>query len=166
MTYLGIDPGLQGALVIVDEAGAVVDSLKMPRVGGTKGPLDVARLADWLEAWFSPGACACLEDIQGRPNAKMGVTSALTSGRNHGRIEGLLLAQGWRYELTPVARWQKAMHAGTSEGGKDPKARSILAARRLLPSLDLTPGRKTKPDDNIADAGLLALYCRRTMGGR
>jgi len=93
------------------------------------------------------------------------VRSLLTAGRNHGRIEGMLVSHSIRYELVTPSRWQKPMHVGCGEG-KDTKARSVMACRRLLPGLDLTPGRKTKPDDNIADAGLLALYARRVWGQR
>ena len=161
MIFLGIDPGLDGALVVVDDDGVVLESLLMPRVGGSKGAIDGRAIHDWLIGFRDCPGCAALEAVQGRPPGKMGVGSAITAGRGHGLLEGLLLAGGWRYEVPAPARWQKEMHAGCP--GADPKTRSVLAARRLLPTLDLTPGRRTKPHDGLADAGLLALHARRMM---
>ena len=45
-----------------------------------------------------------------------------------------------------------------------PQDRSIAACQRLVPALDLAPGRKIKADDNLADACLLAEYARRVLG--
>lgn len=59
-----------------------------------------------------------------------------------------------------------ALAARTGYRGRDPKARSIAAAQRLLPDLDLSPGRRTKPHDGLADAGCLAVYALRVLAGR
>jgi len=55
------------------------------------------------------------------------------------------------YQLVAPQTWQRAMHAGTP--GSDTKQRSILAAQRLFPSVDLRRNRKgRRPDDGLADA--------------
>lgn len=161
MIYVGVDPGLSGALVAVEEHGIVEGVLLMPRVKGSTGPLDGSRVHEWLRCWLGAHEAprAALEAVQGRPAQGRG--SLMTGARNHGLLEGLLLAGGWRYEVVAPTRWQRLMHVGTHD--IDPKARSIQAARRLLPDLDLTPGRRSKPHDGLADAGLLALYALRTL---
>jgi len=165
MLYLGIDPGKQGAAVLLRGDGSLVSATKLPILGKD---LDLHALSAWLEAICMGEGCTVdslsgvLEALGSRPAPKMGATSAITMGRNWGRLEGLLCGLGLRYDIVHPKRWQQEVCPGSG----DPKPRSISAARRLLPSLDLTPGRKTKPDDNIADAACLAEYCRRTLGER
>jgi len=68
------------------------------------------------------------------------------------------------YQLVSARTWQKSMLAGTS--GADTKQRSILAAGRLFPGVNLKrSARARKADDGIADALLLAEYARRTKNG-
>lgn len=164
MLYLGIDPGKQGAAVLLRGDGSLVGATKLPHMGKD---LDLRALCGWLESiCYDEGCttdslCAAVEALGARPSPKMGAGSAITMGKNWGRLDGFLTGLGCRYDVVQPKRWQ----AEVCPGGGDPKPRSIAACRRLLPTLDLTPGRKVRPDDNIADAGLLAEYCRRVLGG-
>ena len=163
MLYLGIAPGKQGAVVLLRGDGSLVSAVKLPIIGKD---IDLHALSAWLEAICMKEGCTTdslsgvLEALGSRPAPKMGATSAITMGRNWGRLEGLLCGLGVRYDIVQPKKWQKEVCPGSG----DPKPRSISAARRLLPSLDLTPGRKVKPDDNLADAGCIAEYCRRVLG--
>ena len=163
MLYLGIDPGKQGAAVLLRGDGSLVSVMKLPILGKD---IDIHDLSSWLEATCIVEGCtvdslsAALEALGSRPAPKMGATSAITMGRNWGRLEGLLCGLGVRYDIVQPKRWQQEVCPGSG----DPKPRSISAAKRLLPALDLTPGRKKKPDDNIADAACIAEYCRRILG--
>ncbi len=77
----------------------------------------------------------------------------------------MLTALEISYQLVAPRTWQKVMHAGTS--GTDTKQRSIIAAQRLFPRVDLRRSEKSrKLDDGLADALLLAEYGRRTHGGK
>ena len=161
--FLGVDPGKQGAAVLLRRDASVVSAMKLPILGKD---IDLHALSAWLEAVCMKEGCtvdslsAILEALGSRPSPKMGATSAITMGRNWGRLEGLLCGLGIRYDIVQPKAWQKAICPGSA----DPKVRSISACRRLFPNLDLTPGRKVKPDDNIADAACLAEYCRRVLG--
>tara|TARA_R110000824_G_scaffold63858_3_gene167446 strand:+ start:3281 stop:3790 length:510 start_codon:yes stop_codon:yes gene_type:complete len=161
--YLGIDPGKQGAAVLLHPDGSVAAWAKLPILGKD---LDLHALSTWLEAVCIREGCTVdsisgvLEALGSRPAARMGATSAITMGRNWGRLEGLLCGLGLRYDIARPKVWQKLICPGSA----DPKVRSISACRRLFPTLDLTPGRKVKPDDNIADAACIAEYCRRVLG--
>ena len=86
-----------------------------------------------------------------------------TANYHRGVAQGwawMLTALGIPYQLTRAKTWGKVMHQGIEH--KDPKARSIEAARRLWPGQSLlrTP-RCTTPDDGIAEALLLAEFGRR-----
>ena len=165
MLYLGIDPGKQGAAVLLRGDGSLVSATKLPIVGKD---IDLRALISWLEQRCEEEGCtvdsisAALEALGSRPAPKMGAVSAITMGRNWGRLEGLLCGLSCRYDIPQPKTWQKEVCPGSGE----PKPRAIAAARRLVPTLDLTPGRKVKPDDNIADAACIAEYCRRILGGR
>ena len=162
--YMGIDPGRQGAVVLLRGDGTLAGVTKLPHVGKD---LDLRALSVWLESLCEEGGCsidsisAVVEALGARPSPKMGAGSAITMGKNWGRMDGFLTGLACRYDVVQPKRWQ----AEVCPGGGDPKPRSIAACKRLLPTLDLTPGRKVKPDDNIADAGLIAEFCRRIFGG-
>jgi len=159
--YLGIDPGKKGAMVLLTD-NRILSSMSLPHLGKD---LDLAELDNWLAlACRSSGVStdsiiACLEALGSRPAQRMGATSAITMGKNWGRLDGWLSGVGCRYDVVHPKTWQKAICPGSA----DSKIRSIAACRRLFPELDLTPGRKTKPDDGLADAACIAEYCRRTL---
>jgi hypothetical protein len=164
MIYLGIDPGKQGAACLITRTGELVCARKLPHVGKD---LDLVQLSDWLEDMARAEGCspdavtAAIEALGSRPSPKMGASSAITMGRNWGRLDGFLSGLGCRYDIVQPKAWQKLICPGSG----DPKPRSISACRRLFPALDLTPGRKVKPDDNLADAALIAEWARRVLGG-
>jgi hypothetical protein len=161
--YLGVDPGKKGAAVLLRGDGTLAGSTNLPHMGRD---LDLTALCSWLEGvCYEEGCtvdsiCATIEALGARPSPRMGAGSAITMGKNWGRLDGFLTGLGCRYDIVQPKRWQSEI----CPGGDDPKPRSIAACRRLVPALDLTPGRKTKPDDGLADACNIAEYCRRTLG--
>lgn len=164
MIFLGIDPGKQGAAVLIDRSGRPITARKLPHLGKD---LDLPPLTAWLEVACYDAGCsvdaviAAVEALGSRPSPKMGAASAITMGKNWGRLAGWLSGLGCRHDIVQPKAWQKLICPGSS----DPKTRSLGACRRLFPTLDLTPGRKVKPDDNIADAALIAEWARRVLGG-
>ena len=155
--FIGIDPGLSGAAVVIDAGGGLLASMIVPRMNGSKGPFDSLAFFDWLDEQAEEGTVVVLERGQGRPGE--GAKSARTAGVNWGTMQGLLVAMRLRYDTPTPRQWQKLI----CPGGGDPKQRSIAAARRLFPALDLTPGRRTKPHDGLADAACLAEFARRSL---
>lgn len=164
MIFLGIDPGKQGAAVLISRSGEPICATKLPHIGKD---LDLVQLSDWLDQVCLDQGCtadsvsAAIESLGSRPSPRMGASSAITMGKNWGRLDGFLSGLGCRYDVVQPKAWQKLVCPGSG----DPKPRSIAACRRLFPTLDLTPGRKVKPDDNIADAALIAEWARRVLGG-
>lgn len=167
--HIGIDPGLKGGIVVLGDAGPAPLYIPMPvaRAGtGGKETLDMPAIVHILARYHD--AVVALEEPGSRPGQS--AQSVMTSGRNHGRIEGALVTlarirMGLRYDLVRPQAWQKAL--GIAGKDADPKARSIALCQRLLPAIDLTcHGRFKKPHDGIADAACLALYALRVLAGR
>jgi hypothetical protein len=165
--FLGIDPGIEGALVFINADLAVVEQALMPVLVHAKGArrkktVDEVGVRDLLTSVLAKHqlVLTTLESLmQGHPGLR-GVNSALTMGANHGLLRGVLTGLRIPYLLTPPKRWQSALFDGTG----DPKAQSVERARQLFPTLDLTPGQRTKPHDGLSDAALLAYYGMGTMG--
>lgn len=150
---LGIDPGLSGGVVAV-QGGEVVLAEPMPVVGGKRRSLDLRGIRALFTDILATGpTVAVLEHQQAFP--RDGRVGAFRCGRGFGSLEAMLVALDVRFVVVRPTVWQRAVCSGV-EG--DTKTRSILTTQRRLPSLDLTPGRKRKPHDGLADAACLALY--------
>jgi Holliday junction resolvasome RuvABC endonuclease subunit len=160
--FIGIDPGVDGAVVVLGSCGTMIAAGLLPtNRHGPKG----RRLVDpvQLEDRLLPYRCksiACVEDIVIMP--KMGAASSASNGLNHGIIRAVLAMMAIPHEIVPPARWKKAV----CPGGGDPKARAIAVAERMLPTLNLRPGKSRKPHDGLADAACLALHAFRLSSSR
>jgi hypothetical protein len=141
---LGIDSGLDGALVVLEQDPSGVISVAFSAVAPTvsvKGGrrYDVGAIWTTIETEAPSLAFACLEDGGVRPGE--GVVGAKTVGWGMGLYEMALRANTVPYELPKPQTWQKLAYVGVPGDGKE---RSIIACDRLLPGLNLRPGRKVK----------------------
>ena len=108
--FLGIDPGLSGALACIDEQGRVVATAKMPTLPhGKSKRVSGAVLRTWLagQQEGAPVALALLEQVASRPG--QGVASVFAFGRAYGAVEGVLSALAvreriWRLDLIGVLK--------------------------------------------------------------
>lgn len=145
MLYIGIDPGKHGALAVLNSDGTV----------RLLQPFDEYGYSVALATLNDAVVCA-LEKVGAMPG--QGVTSMFTFGDNFGFIRGLLAAYEIPYQLVPPVKWKKAFSVTADKGS------SIAAAQRLFPHESLLrTERSRKPDDNIAEALLLAEYARRNF---
>jgi len=167
MIAIGIDPGLSGAVVAVDDAvdSPIVYWRDTPTVQLAKGKVKrdyaVTEMRKLLQQ-LPGGATVFLEQQQAFPG--QGVSSTFQTGRGFGLWEGLLAGQAcFPYETVRPVAWQRVMLAGVNGEGK---ARSLLRAGQLFPELPLTRPRGRKPCmDGRSDAALIALYGLRRMRG-
>lgn len=104
-------------------------------------------------------SCVLIEKAQAMPG--QGVTSMFNYGKGFGLILGVCEALGIPYRLITPQAWKKLVLAGTA---KDKDA-AINFVRRAYPGVDLTPGRKVKPHDGMADAVCIAEYGLRLEQG-
>ena len=88
--YLGIDPGLSGALAIVETINGLpllVDTIDMPSIGtGAKARVDVIAAAKWIGK-HAPSA-AYVERAQAFPG--QGASSGFSYGRAVGALEAVV----------------------------------------------------------------------------
>ena len=149
MYFIGIDPGKSGALAVIDDEGYVWNT-------NTFDENDyVAVLNDMSSA---VNVKVVLEHVGAMPG--QGSVSMFNFGANFGFIKGLLAANNLPYELVRPQKW-KRMFSCTSD-----KNTSVEVAHRLFPNVDLRrTTRCSKPHDGIAEALLMAEYCRRTNLG-
>ena len=156
MFYLGIDPGIHGALAVLDKDADIVDIFDMPTLEFVSGKSKKQRVNP--QGIVSEMALFKDRDIQGiieQVNAMpgQGVTSMFSFGRSLGVLEGALAGLYIPYvHVTPTV-WKKKMQVNSSKDG----ARE-LAMRTWPHKADLF---KRKKDDGRAEAALLALYLYR-----
>lgn len=147
MYFIGIDPGKSGAIAVIDHEGRVWDT-------NTFNEKDYAVLLREMSHPNIGSVKVVLEHVGAMPG--QGSVSMFNFGSNFGFIRGLLTAYEIPYELVRPQKW-KRMFSCTSD-----KNTSVDVAQRLFPDVDLRrTARCSKPHDGIAEALLMAEYCRR-----
>lgn len=148
MIYIGIDPGVSGALAIIDGDSAAA------MVFDERSYIENLRLC----ARESRCVC-CLEKVGSMP--KQGVASTFKFGVNFGWIQGALMALDIPYELVTPQKWKREFSVTAD------KNTSIEVAKRLFPQVDLRRTPKcVKDHDGMAEALLLATFAKRHFDGR
>lgn len=144
--YIGIDPGVSGGVAALDRSGTVILACKMPVTAA-----EVVTLFRGLSGLASR-QIAILEQVAAwAPSGRrMGATSAFTFGLGVGRLEAALAAAEIPYDRVAPRVWQQVLGCRTKGDKNISKARAL----QLWPRLTVTHA--------IADALLLAEYCRRT----
>lgn len=146
MVYVGVDPGMRGGLAILEDGMVTVI------------PCDYKEYASQLSALDPAYTIVTIENVHAMP--KQGVSSTFSFGEGFGKIQGILIALGFKYEKVEPKVWKK--HFGLS---KD-KDESIHLARETFPCVSLLPTPRCKKDsDGMAEALLIAKYGRDTHKG-
>lgn len=158
--YCGADPGLDGAIVGIDEDQRALFSTVMPTLSaGTKGRRILAARAvlDILRREMEHATLVvALEEPGVRP--KNGAVASMATGRNHGKLEMALIALDISYVIVRPQAWYKALGIVKHDKSKDA---TIAYCERMLPTFSLVPKGCRKPHSGLADAACLALYALR-----
>lgn len=146
MTILGIDPGNNGGLAIIDEYGKVTTS-KMPPTF-----MDIFWKLREIKNTY-PDVYCILEDVgQGMPGQSSKATA--TFARHNGHLEMALYALEIPSEKVKPSKWEKhySNTIGTSKGKSKTEWKNALKseAQRRCPTLNVTLW--------AADAILIAIY--------
>lgn len=149
---IGIDPGLSGALALLNEdSKALVDLLDMPVMAGTgkRQQVNGAALTKLFKLWNAEGyvKCAYLEKVSAMPG--QGVSSMFSFGMSYGILQGVLCSLGIPIVMVSPQFWKK--RAGLLKQEKD-RARTL--AQQLYPLAELD----RKKDLGRADAILIARF--------
>jgi len=161
--FLGIDPGLSGALAVLSADGRLVDVASMPtephgksrRVSGRDVRAFLEGVTDRARRPF--GLCM-LEQVASRPGQS--VVSTFTFGRAFGVVEGVLSALALPTDYATPQTWKRAFGLGSD------KAESIRKACDLIPALVAWPEQGGKLTHDQAEAVLLAEFARRRWSGK
>ena len=152
LKILAIDPGQKGAFVLLD--GKKFLSWVMPL--GEDKRVDFEKV---LEIFSEAGddVHVFLERAYG---GQMGATAAFNYGRDFAALELAIKLCELPVTYIEATKWTKKIHEGISSDLK-PKAKSIIAVKRLLPHLvkeiPVTPKSKAM-HEGILDALLIAHY--------
>jgi crossover junction endodeoxyribonuclease RuvC len=149
--YIGIDPGLSGAVAVLDATGALLALHDTPvltlRTGrGTRQEYDVPGLVGLLAPYAGLQAHVILEESQAMPG--QGTRSMFTIGVGFGAWLGVLAALALPHTRIRPHVWKRALGLG-----KDKEA-ARLRAMQLFPGADL----RRRKDHGRAEALLLAWY--------
>ncbi|MGN1228543.1 MAG: hypothetical protein ACI4T5_02660 [Prevotella sp.] len=146
--YIGIDPGLNGGIAVLDKNGGVESVTKIPET-----PQDIL---EYLGEYSGQDCVCVLEDVgHGMPGQSSRATA--TFARHNGHLEMALLALSIRTEKVTPQKWQKIYQLGSSKGidKRVWKNKMKAKAQQLFPSL----GKRITL--STSDALLLAEYARR-----
>lgn len=153
---VGVDPGISGALVLIDPATMRVWKwADMPTAESNgKRSVSATMLALTIAEWSSLASAtgrrleAIVEEVGAMPG--QGVTSMFSFGRSFGVILGVLAGTGVSIQTVRPAVWKKAARISKDKGS----ARKA-AQERFPDSADLFARVK---DDGRAEAALLARW--------
>lgn len=151
MILCGIDPGVSGAVAVIDTNIGLADVVDLPQ--GPYG-LDPVAFAEQLDAWGVRSVT--LED-----NRAMGSNGSLANfsmGRAVGLIiASVLLTSRPLHRVKPQV-WQRSVGVATIKAAERKEAHR-QRARELFPECETKLRRKR--DHNRADALLITEYARR-----
>lgn len=158
MTFLGIDPGLDGGIAFINDAGEI-QLLKTPVIGG--GEYDVQEMKNILRN-FKP-QLTTIENQISMPG--QGLTSTLQTGKGFGIWLGLLAALEAPFQVVSATQWQRKLFHGMRQN-LDTKAKSEVVAKRLFPSADFRKSERARvANDGLTDAACIAHFGRMSLGG-
>lgn len=164
MLFVGIDPGLDGALVVLDAGGMIVQQEVLPVIPAGRGrrTYDVPGLVSMLKTLAETGdLCVTLEQALIFRGQGLASTAAGIGGQR--LIEGILAALQIRFQVVHPKTWQRGILTGCA--AKDSKAAAQIVAGRLWPHNSWLKSEACRtPHVGLIDAALLAEYGRRTFG--
>ena len=157
MKVIGIDPGLNGAIAVLQDnkVKEIFDVPVMPEGKKNKRQLNSAQLVKLLKDIISDNeeVVVVVENVSAMPG--QGVTSMFNFGQTFGAIKGICAALGLPIFFVRPAKWKK--HFDLINSSKDA---SRTKAIEMYPSL--SDQLSKKKDVNKSDAILIARFYSET----
>ena len=158
---VGIDPGKDGALVAIHFDGKIrrveltKEQFTIPIGKGSRREYDAAAMGNCLVELHAVYGIdlVVIEKQQAMPG--QGSTSMFSIGMGYGLWLGAIATLGIPVQIVHPRTWQKRILRDVPGEGK---GRAVLLCKQRHPELDLTPGKKRKPHDGIADAACMSLF--------
>jgi crossover junction endodeoxyribonuclease RuvC len=152
MRVIGIDPGLSGAVAVINGTDSLrvfdMPTMTIDRNGKAKRQVSASELAEMIYVMKSDDCHVYCERVGAM--AGQGVTSVFSFGRSFGMIEGILAAFKLQVTYVAPATWTKGI--GRAPGKDASRARAM----ELFPN-NQSDFKRVK-DDGRADAALIAAW--------
>ena len=187
MKYIGIDPGLNGGIAIIDQDNNVKLCVPMPV---KNGEVDVRTLAVYIQnAIKESPTFAILEKVGAMPG--QGVCAMFTFGQVVGEIKATLKMLKCPFEEVTPQKWKKCVLEGLpwkatiskfvapenadentiaelkkihnrskASAKKDAKLVACKYIEKRFPDVDLYKGKKN-PHDGMAESLCMAVYAKQ-----
>ena len=153
MKIIGIDPGLSGAIAILEDKKvfSVSDMPVMAEGKKNKRQLNSAQLVNIIKENTNPKEeiAVVVEQVNAMPG--QGVTSMFNFGQTFGAIKGICAALGLPIFFVRPSKWKK--HFNLINSSKDSSRTKVI---EMYPSLSSQLAKKK--DVNKSDAILIARY--------
>ena len=161
--FIGVDPGLSGAVALIDQDRNILSiqmtpTLKVKKGKGTRTVYVETAMVTLLEACRDTGTIVMLgiERVHSMP--QQGVASTFSLGFGSGAWCGIIAALRIPSTRIEPQVWKKALGIPS---GSDKRA-SVVRALQLFPRVNLMRSDRARVEsDGMADALLLAEYVRR-----
>ena len=152
MNWIGIDPGLDGAIAVM--CNGEITLIDTPTVSnGKKLDMDLYAISRLLKGFICSQDCfVAIEAVHAMPG--QGVTSMFSFGKGFGMWLGILAALDIPHQPVAPQTWKKVMLA---DGGKEKDAARVKA-HQLYPQIADQLSRKR--DHGRADALLMAAWAQ------
>ena len=153
MRIIGIDPGLSGAIAVLDDL-KIFDMFDMPIMSEgkkNKNQLNSAQLVNIIKKHIltSGDTFVIVEQVSAMPG--QGVTSMFNFGQTFGAIKGICASLSLPIFYVRPAKWKK--HFELINASKDASRTKVI---EMYPSI--SDSLRKKKDVNKADAVLIARY--------
>ncbi len=158
MIIIGIDPGISGAISIVENKKIleVYDTPTMIDGKKNKRQINSAQLTNIIKERLNEGkeVVVVVEHVNAMPG--QGVTSMFNFGQSFGVIKGICAALSLPIYFVRPTKWKK--HFNLIKTNKDASRTKVI---EVYP--EISDKLKRKKDSNRADAILIALYFSDTQ---
>ncbi len=159
ITFLGFDPGYNGAAVALADGRVTIFDTPTLLVGrgakSAKRTYNIPAAWDIVRQFQSRRTYAVIENVHSMP--KQGVASSFSFGKGAMLWEALCVAAGIPFSLVSPQRWKKTILADMGKG----KQASVVRCQQLWPKLEWKNSK-----DGRADAACMAEYARREFLGQ
>lgn len=151
--FLGIDPGLSGALALYEPVADALTIYDVPvheltRNSKAKREVDAQGLVDLVAALSADRPTVFLENSTPMPG--QGAASTFSFGKTFGIIYGVCAAQKLVIHKVAAVKWKRDLAVPKDKDGARARASVLLPAH--------TKNWPLKKHDGRAEAALLALY--------
>jgi hypothetical protein len=158
MIYGGIDVGLNGGIVLLDENQNIINKFIMPilKVKG-KSMYDIKNIINIFKS--NKIDYVYLEKMHPRPIS--GVKASFNLGYGYGIMQSILELLKISYELVNPQTWMKEFGIDS----KNEKGSILYCQRKWSNEKWTATDRCSKCHDGLTDSAVIALYCYRKNRG-